>query len=137
MSREKNKKRAVTLSGRIVRGAGRGRKFGFPTANIALDAGIVFPSFGVYAGEIIVDGEKFLCAVSVGVNETVGAAEKTIEAYMFNFGKNIYNKKITLTLDEKIREMQRFHSVTDLKKAIEKDVAYIKERYQESGIKNA
>jgi len=66
--------RPFEIEGRVVRGAGRGRGIGFPTANVAPD-GELLPRLGIYAARArVLDGplagERRKAALSVGRNPT-------------------------------------------------------------------
>ena len=121
--------RDYLMKGRVIKGAGLGRKLGFPTANIDYD-GYVIPLDGVYAAIIEADNRKYLCAVNIGkrpsINKSIG---KIMEAHIINFKRNILGKKIKLRFLKKVRNEKKFSSKESLIKAITKDVNYIKKHY--------
>jgi riboflavin kinase/FMN adenylyltransferase len=126
--------RPFELEGRVVRGAGRGRAIGFPTANLAPD-GELLPRLGIYAARArVLDGplagERRKAALSVGRNPTFvpggAAAPITVEAYLLDFDGDLYDLRVRLEIGERLRDEQRFASVEDLVAQIAADVARVK-----------
>ncbi|MGL4761401.1 MAG: bifunctional riboflavin kinase/FAD synthetase [Sarcina sp.] len=113
--------RKFILTGEIVHGKKLGRTIGFPTANLDIGENIVLPKIGVYYTNVEIDGEIFKGITSVGNNPTVNGDSITVETFILNFSKDIYGKKIKLYFIEKIREQQKFQSLDELKKQLEKD----------------
>jgi riboflavin kinase/FMN adenylyltransferase len=109
------------ISGTVIEGNRRGRQIGFPTANIATRTEVV-PGNGIYATLFYVDGNWWPSASSIGVNPTFGAGPRTIESYILDFDRDIYNKTIKLAFVEKIREEKKFSDVASLVAQIEIDV---------------
>lgn len=120
----------MIIQGIVIKGKGRGRSLGFPTANIAVDKELKIEAgnleFGVYASIIEIDGNFYQSATSIGPNETFGDKDPTIETYIFNFNQDIYGKKVSLNLIAKIREMKKFASEDELKQAIKEDIKKVK-----------
>ncbi|MGH2703841.1 MAG: bifunctional riboflavin kinase/FAD synthetase [Actinomycetota bacterium] len=110
------------LPGRVVRGAGRGRGLGFPTANLALPPGMCLPQVGIYAGWLEVGRRRLACAASVGTNPTYGANPISVEAHVIDFDEDLYAREAALDLEARIRDEQRFDSPEELAKAIAADV---------------
>jgi len=75
------------LDGTIVHGAKRGRKLGYPTANLEHDSARLVPADGVYGGVAHVDGKSYIAAISVGTNpqfDTAGTAPRSVEAFLLD-----------------------------------------------------
>ena len=106
------------ISGKVIKGARRGRKLGFPTANIAFNGRIS----GIYAVRVHINGKKYNGAANIGYAPTFERKEKLLEVFIFNFRKNITGKKIDVELVKKLREEKKFNSISDLVKQIKKDV---------------
>jgi riboflavin kinase/FMN adenylyltransferase len=118
------------ISGRVVRGAGRGRGLGFPTANLAVAADQALPPIGVYAGQAEVIGLTKPAAVNIGVNPTFGGKEGSdlsIEAYLLDLDADIYGQKLRLELWQRLREEVHFGSVGELVAQIDSDVTATRE----------
>lgn len=111
-----------TIRGRVVRGAGRGRRLGFPTANLAVDAGKLIPSQGVYAGVVLVGGEHHKCVVNIGGRPTFPGDGGAVEVHVINFNGNIRGKVVRVDLLERFRDELQFSDVLDLRKQIKRDV---------------
>jgi riboflavin kinase/FMN adenylyltransferase len=112
----------VSVLGTVIKGVSVGKKLGFPTANINPHHEVVPPP-GVYATEIIYDGEKLKGLCYIGTRPTFKGQEKThIEVHIFNFKKNIYGKYLEIQFIEKIREEKKFDSPRKLAQQIKKDM---------------
>ena len=117
------------VDGLVVHGAGRGRGFGFPTANVA--TGALLPANGVYVIRASVGGSApgkgslhgGVC--NVGVKPTVEAAAGVVlEAHLFDFGgRNLYGEPIRVAFLARLRDERRFPSVEALRAQIGQDVA--------------
>jgi len=115
--------RFYSFKGVIVRGDGRGRKLGFPTANISVDdKDKLIPAKGIYAAECIVENKKHFGLLSLGSRPTFHKDGEIIpEFYIFNFDKDIYDQLMQVNLVEKIRDEEKFNSVDDLIIQMKKD----------------
>lgn len=109
------------ISGKIVRGKGRGKELGFPTANIAVQGKLPI-EYGVYVCWVKVGGKQLKAAVSVGVNEMFDEKEPTIEAHLLDFSGDIYGENVEIEFVKRLRVMKRFDTVEALKEQIERDV---------------
>lgn len=106
------------LSGKVMRGAKRGKKLGFPTANIKYRGRLG----GIYAVHINVNGKKYNGVANIGYAPTFNRRKKFLEVYIFNFSRNITGKKIDVEIVKKIRDEEKFDSASELVKEIKKDV---------------
>lgn len=113
------------ILGKIVRGNGRGKQLGFPTANIFFD-GKLPVEYGIYACWVTVCGDRIPAAVSVGVNVMFGEKAPTIEAHLLDFSGDIYGENVEIEFVKKLRAMQRFDTVDELTAQIKKDVKEVK-----------
>jgi len=117
------------LEGAVVRGDGRGRGLGFPTANLALAPRSPAPGVGIYAGTAHLPGSSHTAAISVGYNPTFaeGLDEVRVEAYLLDFDADIYGSPIRLDLVHRLRDEIRFDSVEALVAQLHRDVAAVRE----------
>jgi riboflavin kinase / FMN adenylyltransferase len=113
------------VSGRVVTGAGRGRKLGFPTANILSQTEVV-PSNGIYATLIKVKNRRWLSVSSIGVNPTFGDGPRTLESFIFDLETNLYGESVKLSFVKRIRDEQKFVTVEDLIAQMHGDVEQAK-----------
>lgn len=112
------------LHGVVIRGDQRGRTLGFPTANLNYAADKLIPSGGIYACWAFVNGEKFRAAVNIGTNPTFTPDKKTlsVEAYLLDFDRDIYDEVMQLEFAVRLRDELRFDSVEALVAQIKDDV---------------
>jgi riboflavin kinase / FMN adenylyltransferase len=122
--------RPFYLRGLVVRGAGRGRTIGIPTANLHTDAETL-PSMGVYAAWGILRGKKWKAAVNVGLNPTFTEAHGqplSIETHLIDTdddfkGSDLYGEELKLEFVARLRDEKKFTSVQELIAQIHRDIA--------------
>lgn len=115
------------LTGKIVRGKGLGKDFGYPTANLNIKEDYkLVPKKGVYISQANIDGKHVYGMTNIGTNPTVGGKEKTIETYFFDFEQDLYGKELQIDLLKRIREEKNFDNIDDLKCAMKADEEYTK-----------
>jgi riboflavin kinase/FMN adenylyltransferase len=114
--------RYFSLSGAVVSGVERGRSLGFPTANIALEPGRALPADGVYIARAYIDGEIYMAVTNIGVRPTFGGGEWTVEVYILDFHGDLYGRKLTMELVQRVRGEMYFATPEELKMQIERDV---------------
>ena len=119
-------KENYSLIGIVVKGLQNGRKLGFPTANIKIDKNKIIPKDGVYATKIFFDSSEYNGITNIGHNPTFNAKEKTIETYIFDFSKDIYQREITVEFIERMRDEMQFADKDCLKQQMLKDTLYAK-----------
>jgi riboflavin kinase / FMN adenylyltransferase len=110
--------RPPEVEGIVVRGDGRGRELGFPTANLDVPEGLLVPPDGVYAGWTR-DGRA---AVSIGTNPHFDGVERRVEAHLLDFDGDLYGERLVVEIWRAIREQRRFDSLEELVAAIGDDV---------------
>ncbi len=119
--------RPFELSGPVVRGAGRGRTIGYPTANVAVQQELT-PAFGVYAAHARVGDELVDAAVSIGIVPTFKQdQEVTVEAYLLDFEADLYERPLTLEFVRRLRPERRFEGVEALVEQIALDVRQVRD----------
>ncbi|EKR92308.1 riboflavin biosynthesis protein RibF [Leptospira santarosai str. HAI134] len=106
--------RFYSVPGTVVGGHKRGKKIGFPTANVLPNADILLPGIGVYAGFTTVAGIEYSSMINIGRNPTFGENAVTLESNIFDFQENIYDEEIKIAFTEKIRNEIKFSSVENL-----------------------
>ncbi|ACU96505.1 riboflavin kinase [Saccharomonospora viridis] len=114
------------LEGIVVRGEGRGRELGFPTANLSLPAFSAVPADGVYACWFVRQGrdeEPLPAAVSVGTNPTFSGRERTVEAFVLDFDADLYGQQVALDFVARLRGQIAFDTTEELVRHIADDVA--------------
>ncbi len=121
------------ITGKVVKGKGLGRKFGYPTANISVaEAYKIIPAKGVYIVTSHIEGRKIQGVLNIGFNPTTGDNKLSIEVFFIDYEADLYGKKIQLQLLDRIRGEQKFASTEDLIKAIDSDVSLAKKYFNEN-----
>ncbi len=116
--------RPYMLHGKVIRGYGRGRQIGIPTAN--LDCGDqLIPDDGVYAGRCAIDGVTYPAAVSIGTMPTFGENRRQIEAHLIGFGRDLYDRVIEVEMIDWIREQLKFDGIERLKEQMTLDLEQV------------
>lgn len=114
--------RPFTLIGKVIKGKGLGKKFGFPTANLQLKNDVAFPTSGVYYTKCIYNNQIFYGVTNIGVNPTIGSDSTAIETHIFNFNQDIYDSEIEILFYHKIRDEIKFSSIEALIKQVDSDM---------------
>lgn len=124
--------RKYSLTGKVVKGAGRGRGLGFPTANILPDyQEKIVPGNGAYAASIkFNDKTIFFGMLNIGYNPTFNGTGRSIEMNIFDFKCDIYGEGVTITFFEKIRDEIKFDSADSLVKQIKMDEEKIRKIFE-------
>lgn len=114
--------RDYSISGRVVRGLGLGRKLGFPTANVNLKR-LQAPIDGIFAARVTGLGGAPLDGVaSVGTRPTIGGGVALLEVLIFDFDRDIYGEYITVHFVKRLREERHFGDLTALQRQMHVDV---------------
>jgi len=112
---------AYSIDGMVVRGDGRGREIGFPTANLCTENELV-PPHGVYATTVIADGIVRPSITNIGTRPTVDQTGKTtIETHVFDFDRDLYGMNIRVAFIQRLRDERAFESIDALKSQIAAD----------------
>ncbi len=130
--------RPYSMRGTVVRGVGRGRRLGFPTANLQLPVpSKLVPMPGVYVarawlgpglGVETADG-----LLHVGPRPTFPGAGPTIELHLLDFDGDLYGRSIVVAFCDRIRDVLRFDSEAALIRAMEADRAVARDRFRAGG----
>lgn len=123
------------VSGRVQHGAKRGRKMGFPTANLHGGPEVLAPADGVYAGWLVRDlpdqtaAQEFLpAAISVGSNPQFDGTQRTIEAHALGRSDlDLYGEEVFILFTKRLRPMKAFENVEALKTQMDEDLRQVAE----------
>jgi riboflavin kinase/FMN adenylyltransferase len=116
--------RPFQIRGTVVRGDGRGRDLGYPTANLVPDEQLVRPDQGVYAA--FANGHP--AAVNIGVRPQFETGRGVlIEAYLIDFEGDLYGTELRIDFVERLRGERLFPSVEELVAQIGRDVERARE----------
>jgi riboflavin kinase/FMN adenylyltransferase len=111
------------LEGVVVRGDGRGRTIGIPTANLETGRELL-PRVGVYATRAVLDdGRVHGSVTNVGLRPTFAGEGVRIEAHIFDLDEDLYGRRLRLDMLGRIRDERRFSGVDELVAQIADDIA--------------
>ncbi len=130
--------RQYSLTGRVVHGEQIGRQLGFPTANILPDDSLrLIPAPGVYAVRIAVlqdtsspsgiqsstipEGTILQGMMNIGTRPTFDGRQMTLEAHIFDFTGNLYDRRLTVFFVDRLRDEHSFASPQDLVSQMQRD----------------
>ncbi len=126
--------RPYYIEGTVVKGDDRGKRIGFPTANIEpIDDTKLIPPSGVYATVTEVDGVRWPSVSHFGPRPTFRGATPALETFLIGFREEIYGKVIRVGLIDKLRDIRTFKSVTELVGQLGTDVRGSAQRLAELG----
>lgn len=118
--------RDYSMRGMVVHGRGQGAGLGFATVNIVPESGYVRPADGVYAGHVECGAGRFEAAISLGRPLTFEGVEATLEAHLLDFSGDLYGAQVRISFAARLRDMQRFDSVGELKRAVSTDITRVR-----------
>ena len=110
------------IEGTVSRGDGRGRRIGYPTANLATD-NVLFPPNGVYATAVLVEGDVHAAVTNVGVRPTFGdaSAGPVVESHLFDVARDLYGLEVRVAFIRRLREERSFPDGDALRAQIARD----------------
>ena len=118
--------RNFTYVSTVVHGDQRGRKLGFPTANLEIEDKRAMLPNGVYIVRVKVGKNFYGGIANVGDNPTFKVAKRRLEVFIDNFSSDIYGEEISVSFVEKIREEKTFASVEELKNQLREDLKMLR-----------
>lgn len=110
---------------RVIHGDKRGRKLGYPTANLELAEYQLLPSFGVYQAFVIFDSRQYLAVLNLGLKPSFDEDKVSLEVHLLDFEQDLYGKELKVIFAKKIRNEIKFDNVDDLCKQIQQDIASV------------
>jgi len=111
----------MLLTGTVQAGKQLGRALGFPTANLTFPEDLIVPRFGVYACSVSVDADIYYGVANIGTRPTVDGEGVTIEVHLLDFAGDLYGKEISVAFYKFLRPEQKFASLEELQKEIQKN----------------
>ena len=115
--------RPHSIVGRVVKGAERGRTIGIPTANLMMPLEQALPTQGVYAGQVVVEGQSYQSVINIGTRPTFeGRGEVTVETHLLDFSGDLYDKEIAQSFMIRLRGEKKFDGVDALVGQIHADI---------------
>ncbi len=125
--------RPYGVEGRVERGAERGARLGFPTANLH-PRNRVIPRNGVYVTGTLVDGQWHRSVTNVGVRPTFEPdAEPSVETFVMDWAGDLYGDVVRVRFLYRLRDERKFASIEELRAQIEQDVKRAQSYFARSG----
>lgn len=110
------------VQGKVIEGKKIGRTISFPTANLRYPKDIIRLPKGAYSAEVLLDNALYPSVANIGIRPTVSEDRKLlVEAHLLDYSGDIYGKDIKVIFRKKIRNEQKFDSLSSLKSRIIKD----------------
>jgi riboflavin kinase / FMN adenylyltransferase len=115
--------RPFVLTGEVVKGAGIGRRFTFPTLNLIPEQEML-PAQGVYVTRTRIDGESKTrrSVTNIGLRPTFNGSGVTVETHLLNFSEEIAPKRIEVHFWKRLRAERKFNGPDELRTQIGKDI---------------
>ena len=128
--------RPYGVEGRVERGAERGHKLGFPTANLHPHNRVI-PRNGVYVTGTLIDNQWRRSVTNVGLRPTFGdAVEPSVETFVLNWDGDLYGDVIRVRFLYRLRDERKFNSIDELKTQITRDVERANNYFERAGTKH-
>ncbi len=120
--------RYYAIKGRVIKGYQRGQIIGYPTINIQTDNELL-PLDGVYITYVLYKNIFYPSVTNIGFKPTFEAENRSIESYIIDFNKNLYDEEVQLHFIKRLRDEKKFDSSEKLIEQIIKDVAYARDYF--------
>lgn len=114
------------IRGEVIRGKGKGRELGYPTANLQVGEHVGLISPGVYITETTVEGKTYKSATNVGCNPTFENSGLHVETFLWGFEGDLYGKNIEVAFRKRLRREMKFSHLKELIEAIHEDIKEMK-----------
>lgn len=112
--------RPYSISGHVGKGERRGRKLGFPTANIDVKD-LAHPPAGIYAVRASAGERRWNAAAYLGYRPTFAGRTLILETHVFDDAPDLYKQRLNVAFVKRIREDRAFTGPDDLSRQIDKD----------------
>jgi len=120
-----------SITGQVVEGDKRGRKLGFPTANIHIsDPYKIIPANGVYACKVIYQEQTYYGVTNIGTRPTFHSSKHQMEVHILDFYQEIYQQNLKVEFYEFLRMEKKFDNIHELIEQIQSDIRQAKEYFQ-------
>lgn len=116
--------RIFALQGEVVKGVGRGRQLGIPTANLRIQEEHAYPGSGVYACTVMYANKRYQAVTNIGVRPTFEnePLQPTIETHLLDFNGDLYHQQLRVGFVRRLRAERRHASPEALIAQIQDDI---------------
>jgi riboflavin kinase/FMN adenylyltransferase len=126
--------RPYGVEGRVVHGQERGRRLGFPTANLRPQNRVI-PRGGVYVTATLIEGEWRRSLTNIGTRPTFETAvEPSVETHVINWSGDLYGDAVRVRFLHRLRDERKFATPSDLQAQIEYDLNRANDYFERSGV---
>ena len=122
----------MKFSGVVKKNLGRGRKLGYPTANIDIDKSV--PD-GLFLGITEIKNKKYPSLIFVGAPETFNENYRRAESYLLNFKGDLYDQEISMETIKKLRDNKKFETQEALVAQMRQDEQVAREFFRNYNLK--
>lgn len=121
--------RPFVIPGEVVKGSGRGKGLGIPTANLSVWEERAYPGPGVYACQVIFQGERLDAVTNIGIRPTFDddLEKPIIEAHILDYERDLYGQSIEVAFIDRLRDERKFSGPDELLAQIDRDIARARE----------
>ena len=128
--------RPYGVEGKVERGAERGHRLGFPTANLRPQNRVI-PRNGVYVTGTLIEGQWRRSVTNVGLRPTFGdASEPSVETFVMNWDGDLYGDVVRVRFLFRLRDERKFSGIEQLKTQIGRDVERANSYFERAGTKH-
>ncbi len=122
--------RDFSISGRVVRGDGNAKNWGFATANVRIE--VPKPAVtGIFIVEVDwPDGESWPAVASLGTRPTVGGTKSVLEVHLLDFHADLYGQRLRVRFQQKVRDEIKFASIAKMCEQIQQDIERAREYFR-------
>lgn len=115
--------RTYALAGRVIEGDKLGRKLGVPTANLDLP-GLVWPPHGVYAVQVIIQGQTHPAVANLGLRPTIHNPQPQLrfEVHLLDGQQDLYGLELEVAFVQHLRPEKKFDSIDALRLQMQQDI---------------
>ncbi len=113
--------RGYSVSAGVVRGNGRGREIGFPTANLGVDQDKLLPPDGVYAAWVECGAGRYGAMLNQGTRPTFADSGRTLEVHLIGYDGDLYDSWLKVEWVERLRDIRQFGSPAELRDQLARD----------------
>ncbi len=114
------------VTGKVLKGRKVGRKIGFPTVNLPINADRSPVKYGVYSATVNVDGKEYKAVVNYGERPTYELYDRIVEAHIIDYEGDLYGKDLKIYFESYLRDIIKFNGEAELIEQLKKDVSAVK-----------